>query len=531
MTIVRLTVAVFLSLLLVGVFMPVLNLGYLGIWVCLFIVAGLCFVPSGEETVFGRAMIWLGCTLLFAVIATSLTWAAFHSEAYRNQLGAETTGNFNTVLPPIDIHESPLVSEDMAHRSAEKQLADVPALGSQFELGHFQKQLINGRLYWVSFLQYRSFLTWFNTKATPGYVRVSAVDAIDVKLVTHIDNKPLTMRYLPSSYFGDSLRRHLYLHGFAGRGIAAISPEVDETGKPFYVVTFYKNTVGFSGAESESVAIVDPQTGDIQKYSMKNAPEWADILEAPDMIEEQVSNRGWLVHGWMNSANKDRLQVSGEPDLVYGTDKRAYWYIGMTSSGNDSGLVGFYLIDSRNKSVHRFTLAGATEDVAAKAAEGVIPEKSYKATNPLPFVVAGRPTYVFSLRDDSGIARAFAMVSIQTFQTLAVGESLTSTLRQYEAALSRDPTSNASMVSTIKPTTLKGKIARIAAVVHQGNTYYTLLMDNLPGRLLVASSDLSDALPLAVVGDEVQVSFEQNPSVYVYNLTSFNDEIVLPTKK
>lgn len=519
-------------LLIIGFFfMPVLNLGHVGLWFTLFLVGIITLVPTtDEDKIFGRIGIAVCSVLLFCVVATAISWSAFHADAYKAQLGPEKDGQFSDLLPPIDLQEAPLVSEDMAVRSAEKQLASVPALGSQVTLGDFQKQLINGKLYWVSFLQHTSILKYLNSPTTPGYVRVSATDPTDVALVTSVKGQPLALRYLPSSSFGSNLERHLYLHGYAGKAIAKISPEVDEQGVPYYVVTFYRNGIGFGGTEVSDVAIVDPQTGDIKDYAIKDVPAWADIVQPADIISAQISNRIDLVNGWFNPSDKGRLNITGEPDLVYGADHRAYWYVGLTSAGNDNGLVGFYLVDSRTKAARRFTLAGATEDVAEKAAEGVIPEKHYTATNALPFVVDGHPTYVFALRDGSGIPRAYAMVNIQTFQTLAVGDTLTATLRQYEAALSRDPSSSSSLTEQVADQELKGTIVRVAAVVHQGNTSYMLTLDTLPGHVLVGSADLSDSLPLAQVKDVVTVSFQSNQKATVYNLTSFTDTEVLPAK-
>jgi hypothetical protein len=525
----RIVIALLLTAILVFGFQPILHPGFLGFWVTLGLIGLVFLIPTDEEAVGRNLVIGLaGAALFFAVAAVS-TWSLFHAEAYRDQIGVETDGDFNRQLPPIDIRQAPLVSEDMARRSAEKQLADVPALGSQVTVGAFQKQLINGKLYWVAFLQHRSFFKWASSRTTPGYVRVSAVDATDVALVTAVGGQPLAMRYLSSGWFADDVRTHLYFNGYASRGVAAMTPEVDETGRPFYVVTFYRNTVGLGGAEASAMATVDVQTGAIQEYTLANAPAWADIIQPADLIETQVARHGELVHGWWNPGDKDKLRVSGEADLVYGADQRAYWYVGLTSSGNDNGLVGFYLIDSRTKAVHRFALSGVTEGGAQKAAEGVIPEKHYDATNPLPFVVAGRPTYVFALRDGSGIARAFAMVNIQTFQTLAVGETLPATLRQYEAALSRDPTANAGLATAVTTQVKSGAIGRIAPVVRQGNTFYTLTVEGVPARVLVASADLSDALPLARPGDVVTVVYEESAvSTPVVNLTGFTDTAVLP---
>lgn len=176
--------------LLVAYFIgPVLHPGNLGFWVFLFFLAAVALIPGRHWDT--RALIAVACALAFAAVATGMTWGLTRSDAYYAQLGAETDGSFNELLPPIDINQAPLVSEDMAVRSAEKQLADVPALGSQVELGAFQKQLINGKLYWVSFLQPSSLFKWLSMDGTPGKCSIRSGTALPRKRpVLRIDFGP-----------------------------------------------------------------------------------------------------------------------------------------------------------------------------------------------------------------------------------------------------------------------------------------------------------------------------------------------------
>jgi hypothetical protein len=111
------------------------------------------------------------------------------------------------------------------------------------------------------------------------------------------------------------------------------------------------------------------------------------------------------LNGWPNPSDKDKLQIAGDLDVVYGTNGRAYFYRGLSSTGGDAGLVGFVMVDTRTKEVTRYNLQGVTAAIAQATAEGVFPEKKYTATNPLPFMVEGRASYVMALRDGTGIAR------------------------------------------------------------------------------------------------------------------------------
>src|SRR5690606_19020758 len=119
----------------------------------------------------------------------------------------EKVVDYKAPLPPIDLRNAPLVDVSMAQRAAEKKLSEEAALGSQVELGSFEKQLVGDELVWVAFLEHRGFFKWLDQGATPGYVKVSANDASRVELVTEAEGKKLELKYLNSAFFGDNLER------------------------------------------------------------------------------------------------------------------------------------------------------------------------------------------------------------------------------------------------------------------------------------------------------------------------------------
>src|SRR5690606_2094023 len=103
----------------------------------------------------------------------------------------------------------------------------------------------------------------------------------------------------------------------------------------------------------------------------------------------------------------------------------------------DNGIVGFMLINSKNKKTEFFKISGASEYVAASSAQNFIPEKQYTATNPLPFIVNGQPTYLMALTDSTGIPRAYGMVNIEDYQILAVADTLSDTYQKYQNKLAQ----------------------------------------------------------------------------------------------
>ena len=504
-------------------FLPTVNFGYSGLIFTLtvsFIAAGATSFYTHaqnstpkqrqENKVPGTVYFSVAAVIVILSIMLSLvfTMPILHSSEYRDLLGKVNETKYNKDLPPIDLSNAPLVSEHMAVQVAQKKLSEISALGSQVVLGKFTKQSIRGKLYWVAFLEHSGFFKWSNTGYTPGYIKVSATNVEDSQLVTELNNKPLRMRYLESSYFGDNAERRIYYSGNENKGITELSTELDDEGNPYIVATLYNPTIGFSGDDVLGVAILDVQTGLVENYNIKDVPGWVDRVVPEEFVKEQINDWGQYVHGYWNLSDKDRLKISGNVDLVYGSDGFCYFYAGITSIGADNGIVGFMLVNSRTKESRIYKVAGANEDVAAKTAEDVIPEKHYHATSPLPFTVDETPTYIMTLTDDNGIARSYGMVSILNYQILAVSDSLKSTLRLYETKLASKGVNPAGLDVKSSVEKVIGRIVRFSSDTRQGTTSYYLMIEGSP-HIFTANSDVSEKLILSKPGDHVSIVFSK----------------------
>ncbi len=514
--------------LLYYLFLPSLALDNIGLWllVALFLsgMTALGSRPDQPSNLLLPALVaWVGFVVLSVASLPMLRASSYHS-----LLGVEQTKEFSQSLPPIDLDNAPLVSYNMAMRAAEKRLSDIPALGSQAQVGELQKQLINGRLYWVAFLEHRGFFAWMSQSTTPGYVRVSATDPSDVELVTEVKGKKLSLRYLTSAYFGDNAQRHLRFSGYATQGLTDYSAEVDEEGVPYLVASVFDRKVGGSGYDSRGVVVLDPQTGQQQFYPTASVPAWVDRVQPASMVQEQISDRLEYVNGWLNPSKKDQLAIAGELDLVYGADGQPYFYAGLTSVGRDGGLVGFMMVNTRTKEVTRYSLVGVTEPVAQNAAEGVMPEKKYVATNALPFLVDGStPAYVMALQDGSGIARAYAVVDLRDYQRVAVADTLSAAVRQFQAKGSLDRT-NVDPASAPDRRVIRGRVLRIGQEVRQGNTAYLFLLEGHPSKLFSADPNRADDLAVTRENDVVVISTLDNaqrvlPVLAFHNVTLGGD--------
>jgi hypothetical protein len=197
--------------------------------------------------------------------------------------------------------------------------------------------------------------------------------------------------------------------------------------------------------------------------------------------------------------------------------------MGVTSIGIDNGIIGFLLVNSRNKETTYYLLSGTNESVAAKTAEDAMPEKHYHATNPLPFSVNGLPTYIMALSDSNGIPRAYAMVDIQNYQISAVSDSLVNVSQLYERKLNSKVGSKIDVAKKDR-VIHSGVVERVSMEVKNNNSVYYLMV-SCREKIFVATSDISDKLPLTKVGDKIKISYGQSENK-VLNLTSFENEYI-----
>jgi riboflavin transporter FmnP len=447
----------------------------------------------------------------------------FKSNDYRDLIGEVKTGeDFTSKISPISNNEIRVVDKDIAYRLGDKVLGAVPAMGSQVEIGDFSIQSVNGKLYWVAPLLHSGYFKWSkNSKGTAGYIKVSATNERDVELVQTYGEENVLIKYQPQAYFSDNLERHIYFNGYMTKGYTDYSFEIDNNGKPYWVVTLYKKRIGFSGKDAIGVLVVDCKTGDMKEYTIADAPEWIDRIQPSYFIQDQLDYWGEYVQGYVNFADENKLTTTSGISLVYGEGNKSYWYTGLTSVGADEGTVGFVLVDTRTKEATWYKQVGATEEAAQSSAEGKVQEKRYNASFPITYNVNGIPTYVMSLKDEAGLVKMLAMVSVEDYTIVGVGNDFNEALRAYKNAL--NSTSGETVVSySADKQTIRQKVLRIAPDVKNGNTTYYILLSNFENKLFVGSSAISIEMPITTAGDSVIISFD-NDNNRLIDIASFDN--------
>jgi hypothetical protein len=533
-------------ILLLGFFifylaMPVISYGFIGFaLILLFLIILALFTTglgmSGQKAVFTfgklqKALLGIGillfCYLTIVPLVSSATM--FYTDDYRNLIGKVHNGKeIANHIAPISINKVRVVDEELAHLLGEKILGSDPALGSKSELGEFFIQKVGDDLYWVAPLLHSGFFKWLNNpEGTEGYVMVSATNERDVKLVQTLNGKDLKIKYQPEAYFGSHMKRKLYFSGYATTGLTDFSFEIDDSGKPYWVATKYDKKIGFGGNDATGVVLLDAQTGDIKEYSVADAPKWVERIQPISFVIEQLSDWGEYVQGYWNFSNENKLMITEDLTLVYGDDGRSYWYTGVSSVGKEESAVGFVLVDTRTKEATMYNQSGATEYAAQSSAEGKVQEKGYRASLPVPYNINGIPTYVMTLKDGGGLVKMYAMVAIGDYTIVGVGNTMRETLMSFKNVYNMAGNRiNPDAADTRK--NIKGVVKRIQSDIKNGNSFYYFTVDSYP-KIFIGSSQLSNELPVTVVGDSISISFDED-NEEVIDASTF-DNLIIGKKK
>lgn len=438
--------------------------------------------------------------VLFAGI-TVYSSVLFHSRAYRDQLGTPTQEIFSSDVQAVDLQQIPIVDKALARKLADKKLGERASLGSQVVLGEPTIQMQNDRLIWAVPLHHSGIFKWLtNLSGTPGYIVVSATDINDVEYV-----EGHRIKYQPSSYLWHDLGRYTRFTAAPFHGITDYSFELNDEGVPHWIVTTYRNLRGFSLPEADGVVIVNATTGATQRCTVETVPAWVDRVQPEDFILQQMYHQGEYVHGILNFADKDKFKPSSGTAIVY-NNSRCYLFTGLTSVGSDESAIGFMMVDMVTKQPLLYQMNGATEAAAQASAEGKVQHLRYTATSPIIVNSNGIPTYFMTLKDQEGLVKQYALVSVTNYSTVGVGETMQEAFRSYQTALRQSNTGGALLPENGEKRTVTGTVERIASQFDGSTTHYFVILAEAPERIYVAEAALSAELPLTLVGDRVQLS-------------------------
>lgn len=428
-------------------------------------------------------------------------------------------------MPVMNPEHIRLVPLETALWKAQKTVGE---LGTGFEVGSLSVQMVEGKLYWVAPLEFRSFFKWMSYKQTPGYV---LVDGEDPDAPAVLGQSALV--YSPSAFFHRDLSRHIY-GSYADVLLLEASFELDDQFKPWYVMSIGHPTVGKTGVEVTGVILVDPQTGAQQDYTLENMPAWIDEAIPEYIAEQQNYWFGRYVHGFWNSlfSQKDvhvPTEWAEEIDVfgVIGADNRFYWFTGHTSpSAQDDSLMGYTMMDGRSGVIYYYRNAVGyyNEGAAVSSVNAAVSNYAgWHGAQPLLYNLYGSESYIVPVLSENNKLQAIGVVNAKTGQTV-VKPTKTEALLVYKQYLGSG-LGNAVPTQTGTVTSLEGKVTRVGAAVVGGNTLFYLYLDGSE-QVFTANASVSPEVALTQPGDRVSLGYLDTAETTV-PLVSF-DNLSLP---
>ncbi len=415
---------------------------------------------------------WLGILLLLIVavyvIGAILSSPIINAKQYQQLLTVESR-NFADDIKEVDYRTIPLLDKDSAALLGDRKMGSLVDMVSQFEVADDYTQInYNGVPVRVTPLVYASPIKWLTNQKNgiPAYIRIDMTTQ-DTECVMLEEG----IKYSKSEYFNRNLYRHLRFHYPTYIFGDQLFFEIDDEGVPYWVCPVKKFNIGLFGGETVGrVVLVNAVTGECTDMAVEDVPQWIDKVYSAELLMQLYDYYGMYQHGFFNS-------VLGQRDCLVTTDGYNYialdddvWvYTGVTSVNGDQSNVGFVLMNQRTMETRYYEVEGATELSAMSSAEGQVQNLGYRASFPLLLNIADEPTYFMALKDDAGLVKKYAMVNVQKYQWVAIGDTIQECEKNYNELLATNGIVSQNQGSTQE---ISGTIDLIASVVIEGNTHY-----------------------------------------------------------
>ncbi len=444
--------------------------------------------------------------LLVFLIGAVLSSPIVNANKYQKLLTVENS-DFSEDIKEVSYRTIPLLDKNSAELLGNRKMGSMVDMVSQFEVSSEYTQInYQDTPVRVAPLVYASPIKWLTNQkqGIPAYIRIDMAtqNTECVKLSEGI-------HYSKSEYFNRNIYRHLRFQYPTYIFDDQIFFEINDEGTPYWVCPVKEFTIGLFGGQTVGKAVLcNAITGECEEYDIKDVPNWVDKVFSAELLTGLYNYHGTLKHGYFNSilGQKDCLQTTNGYNYIALEDD-VWVYTGVTSVSGDQSNVGFVLMNQRTMETKFYTIEGAIEDSAMSSAEGQVQNLGYRATFPLLLNISGAPTYFMALKDGAGLVKKYAMVNVQKYQWVAIGDTVQECEKEYVKLLTTSGITKGETAGVFEQA--KGKIASIAPVVIEGTTHYYICLEKSDEIFDVNLSDttLVEVVKYAV-GDMISFEYE-----------------------
>ena len=414
------------------------------------------------------------------------------------------TGDFTEDIQQISYDQIPLLDKESAALLGNRKMGSMVDMVSQFEVSNLYSQInYQGRPVRVTPLVYASPIKWLTNmrQGIPAYITIDMATQ-NTELVKMKDG----IRYSEAEYFNRNIYRHLRFK-YPTYIFDQLSFEIDEEGTPYWVCPVKKFNIGFFGGQTIGrVVLCNAVTGECKDYKIEDCPTWVDRAYPAELLVELYNYHGTLINGFINSVMGQKGCLKTTEGYNYlAIDDDVWVYTGVTSVSGDRSNVGFVLMNQRTKETKYYEIPGAEEYSAMESAEGQVQNLGYKATFPLLLNIADEPTYFIALKDNAGLVKKYAMLNIQKYQNVAIGD----TVKQCEKTYLKMIRGSSAAVAGENTKKVSGVIKRMAQGVIDGNTHYYIVLEGHDNQIF--DVPITDFLGIVKydVGDRITISYNE----------------------
>ncbi len=455
---------------------------------------------------------------LVYMIGSILSSPVVNASKYQKLMTVEER-NFTDDIKEADYNTIPLLDRESAALLGNRKMGSLVDMVSQFEVGddytqiNYQNQPVR-----VTPLVYASEIKWLTNQKNgiPAYIKIDmATQNTECVMVEG------GIKYSKSEMFNRNLYRHLRFQYPTYIFDDQLFFEINEEGEPYWVCPVKKFNIGLFGGQTVSrVILCNAKTGECTDYAVEDVPQWVDKVYSAELLTKLYNYNGILKHGFFNSVlgQKDCLKTTNGYNYI-ALDDDVWVYTGVTSVSGDQSNVGFVLMNQRTMETRYYKVEGAIEDSAMSSAEGQVQNLGYTASFPLLLNISNEPTYFMALKDGAGLVKKYAMVNVQKYQWVAIGDTIRECEKNYSELLNTNGIVSSSQ-EDMKQT--KGEVTVITPVVLNGTThFYICLKDNS----VIFDADMNNENLIDVVrikeGDTITIGYEEEKVMNQVTSVSF----------
>lgn len=478
--------------------------------------------PVSFDIKLNKLPIILACIPIAVIILGGIISSdIFNAQKYANVITV-TEAVFETDMKETDeVTNIALMDSESAQIFGNRTLGKLSDVVSQYEIGERYTQInFGGKPKKVANLEYAGFFKWLNNRENgiPGYVMVDPVanDGEYIKLDT-------PLKYVNSAYFNDKLMRKLRFE-YPTKIFDFVSFEINEEGKPYYVISCISANAGLFGAmDVNEVIIFDPCNGESELHKLSDVPPWVDAVFSGDRAEEKYNWHGMLSGGYINSiiGNVGCKQTTDDYGyIVIGDD--VWYFTGVTSVTNDESNIGFIISNARTGEYKYYSVVGAEEYSAMKSAEGQVQNMGYTASFPSLINVSGKATYIMVLKDAGGYVKLYALVNVENVGIVATGSTQSEAMIAYKKLLIEKGVVEEKEPEEIpEEQKLKAEftVEAIRDIVIDGNTYIYITGDD--GYTYKCKVADFESIVLTKVGDKIKVEYEKTDNEKIRTIIKY----------